>query len=46
MIFKEWGLIACYQDYLGLPFGVIEDARIYAEGEALRQKRQEQARGR
>lgn len=34
-----------YEDYLNLPMTVLEDARMLAEGEALRQQREEQRRG-
>lgn len=37
--------MSSYEDYLNLPMTVLEDARMLAEGEALKQKREESKRG-
>lgn len=34
-----------YEDYANLPLAVLEDARLVAEGESVRQKREEAKRG-
>lgn len=45
---KERGLVSSYEEYLRLPAPVLDDARLMAEGESLRQERREgeRARGR
>lgn len=42
---KEHGLCSTYQEYLDLPLGVLEDARLLAEGEELRFERTKPGRG-
>jgi hypothetical protein len=37
---SEHGLISNYEDFLGLPYAVLEDAGLAMEAEAAEQKRQ------
>lgn len=33
---REYGLVSCYEEYLRLPLGVLEDARLVIVAEAQR----------
>lgn len=33
---REHGIISCYDDYVGLPYAVLEDARLLMEADVLR----------
>lgn len=41
----EHGLAANYRDYLDLPLGVLQDARLLARAEDIYRRRQERKRG-
>ena len=41
---KDRGLVSCYEDYLNLPTGVLEDAFLLGEGIAVRQRREDAMR--
>lgn len=38
---KERGLVSSYEDYLALPIGVVEDARIVMQAEQMKAKQDE-----
>jgi hypothetical protein len=41
----EHGLIGSYDDYVGLPFAVLEDARLLMEQDALQAERERRKAG-
>lgn len=43
--FKEHGLSSSYQDFLDLPWGVVEDGSLLMEAEAIARERAERNRG-